>query len=110
MTIVELKFGCICKNAEYIVLKDLLDNNILLVLDIYALFFHADDFNSYIKSYFWIWTVFLKFNCKNYIKIFLMFLSDIFYWQLKDHLILKIMKAELPKFFNSPVKIFHNLL
>ncbi len=77
--IVELKFGHICKDAEYITLKDLLDNMIPLVLDIYALFFRASDFNSYIKSYFRVWTVFLKFNCRNYTKAPLMFLLDIFY-------------------------------
>ena len=41
-----------CKDAEYITFKDLLDNTIPLVLDIYALFFHASDFKSYIESYF----------------------------------------------------------
>ena len=37
--IVKVKFGHVCKDAKYITLKDLLDNIILLVLDIYALFY-----------------------------------------------------------------------
>ncbi len=49
---VKVKFDHIYKNAKYIILKDLLDNIILLVLNIYALFFHTGDFNSYIESYF----------------------------------------------------------
>ncbi len=55
---VEVKFGNMCKDAEYVTLKDLLDNTIPLVLDIYALFFRAGDFNSYIESYFHVWSIF----------------------------------------------------
>ncbi len=47
----DIKFG-LCKDPEYLALKDLLDNTILLVLDIYAIFFRAEDFNAYIESYF----------------------------------------------------------
>ena len=39
-----------------------------------------------------------------------MFLSGIFYWQSKNHSILKTMNAELPKFSDSPVEIFYSLL
>jgi len=39
-----------------------------------------------------------------------MFLSDIFYWELNNHPILEIIKAELPKFSDSTVKIFHSFL
>ena len=108
--IVEMKFGHVCKDAEYVTLKDFLDNVIPLVLDIYALFFRAGDFNSYVESCFRVWTIFLKFRRKNYTKAPLMFLSDIFYWQSKNHSILKTMNAELPKFSDSPVEIFHSLL
>ncbi len=38
-TSVETKFGPLCKDAEYLALKDLLDNLIPLVLDVYAVFF-----------------------------------------------------------------------
>ncbi len=36
---VEMKFRPLCKDAEYLTLRDLLDNTISLVLDIYAVFF-----------------------------------------------------------------------
>ena len=107
---VEIKFGYICKDAEYLALKDLLDNTIPLVLDVYALFFRAGDFNSYIESCFRVWVLFLKFQRKNYSKALLMFLSDIFYWQSKNHPILKTMSAELPKFSDASVEIFHSIL
>ncbi|RIB15363.1 hypothetical protein C2G38_2319654 [Gigaspora rosea] len=107
---VEIKFGYMCKDPEYLTLKDLLDNTIPLVLDIYAVFFRAGDFNSYLESCFRVWVIFLKFNRKNYSKAPLMFLSDIFHWQSKNHPILSIMKAELPKFSDTPVEIFHSLL
>ena len=38
-TNVEKKFGLLCKDAEYLALKDLLDNLIPLVLDVYTVFF-----------------------------------------------------------------------
>lgn len=108
-TTVEAKFG-FCKDAEYLALKDLLDNSIPLVLDIYAVIFRSGDFDTYLESCFRVWTIFLKFNRKNYTKAPLMFLSDIFYWELNNHPILETIKAELPKFSDSTVEIFHSFL
>ncbi|RHZ52392.1 hypothetical protein Glove_461g14 [Diversispora epigaea] len=95
---VEKKFG-FCKDAKYLALKDLLDNTIPLVLDIYAVFFRSGDFDAYLESCFRIWTIFLKFR-----------LSNIFYWELNNHSILEIIKVELPKFSDSTVEIFHSFL
>ena len=39
-----------------------------------------------------------------------MFLSDIFYWELNNQPILGTIKAELPKFTDSTVEIFHSFL
>ena len=107
---VEIKFGHACKDAEYITLKDLLDNTVPLVLDIYASFFRSGDFNSYIESCFRVWVLFFRFHRKNYTKAPLMFLSDIFYWNSKNHPILETISSELPKFTDTPVEIFHSLL
>src|SRR6266516_2670603 len=74
--VVQTKFRPLCKDAEYLVLKDLLDNMIPLVLDIYAVFFRSGDFNAYLEACFHVWTIFFKFHHKNYTKIPLMFLSD----------------------------------
>ncbi len=65
---VELKFGYMYKDVKYITLKDLLDNTIPLVLDIYALFFYANDFKSYIESYFHVWFIFLSLTVKIILK------------------------------------------
>ncbi|RIB13059.1 hypothetical protein C2G38_2198933 [Gigaspora rosea] len=107
---VEIKFGYACKDAEYIMLKDLLDNTVPLVLDIYSLFFRSGDFNSYIESCFRVWVLFFRFHRRNYTKAPLMFLSDIFYWNSKNHSILETISSELPKFSDTPVEIFHSLL
>lgn len=80
-------------------------NLISLVLDIYAVFFRSGDFDAYLESCFRVWVVFLKFRRKNYTKAPLIFLSDIFYWELNDHPILNTIKAELPKFSDSIVEI-----
>ena len=108
-TTVKTKFG-FCKDAEYLALKDLLDNTIPLILDVYAVFFRSEDFNAYLESYFRVWIIFLKFCHRNYTKALLMFLSDIFYWKLNNHPILEIIKAELPKFSDLTVEIFHSFL
>ena len=107
---VETKFGSLCKDVEYLALKDLLDNVIPLVLDIYTVFFRSGNFDSYFESCFRVWTVFLKFQRKNYTKAPLMFLSDMFYWELNNHPILDTIKNELPKFSDSTVEIFHSFL
>ncbi|RIB10066.1 hypothetical protein C2G38_2207130 [Gigaspora rosea] len=109
-TAVESKFGSLCKDAEYLTLKDLLDNTIPLVLDIYTVLFRSGDFEAYLESCFRVWTIFLKFSRRNYTKAPLMFLSDIFYWELNQHPILGTIKAELPKFSDSTVEIFHSFL
>jgi hypothetical protein len=59
--VVEEKFGYLCKNTEYLALKDLLDNAIPLVLDIYAMFFRSGDFNAYLESCYYVWTIFFRF-------------------------------------------------
>ncbi|RIB08745.1 hypothetical protein C2G38_2210816 [Gigaspora rosea] len=100
----------LCKDAEYLTLKDLFDNTIPLVLDIYAVLFRSGDFEAYLESCFRVWTIFLKFSRRNYTKAPLMFLSDIFYWELNQHPILGTIKAELPKFSDSTVEIFHSFL
>ena len=107
---VEAKFGPLCKDAEYLALKDLLDNTIPIVLDVYAVFFRSGDFNAYLESCFRVWTIFLRFRRRNYTKAPLMFLSDIFYWELNAHPIMETIKAELPKFSDSTVEIFHSFL
>jgi len=109
-TTIETKFGPLCKDAEYLALKDLLDNTISLVLDIYAVFFRLGDFNAYLEACFRVWILFLRFHRRNYTKAPLMFLSDIFYWESNNHPILEIIKAELPKFSDSTVEIFHSFL
>ena len=65
---VEMKFRSLCKDAKYFTFKDLLDNTIPLVLDIYVVFFWSGDFNAYLKACFHIWIIFFKFYYKNYTK------------------------------------------
>ncbi|CAG8738171.1 3743_t:CDS:2, partial [Gigaspora rosea] len=86
---VKEKFGSLYKDAEYLALKDLLDNSIPLVLDIYAVFFRSGDYNTYLESCFHVWTLFFRFSRKNYTKAPVMFLSDIFYWESTNHPILE---------------------
>ena len=74
------KFGFMCKDVEYRMLIDLLDNIIPATLDVYAVLFCSDSFEEYIKTVFQIWIFALYWHHKNYNKAPLAFLSDIFYW------------------------------
>ncbi|RIB14010.1 hypothetical protein C2G38_2196346 [Gigaspora rosea] len=60
---IKKKFG-FCEDLEYLTLKDLLDNLIPLVLDIYAIFFHAGEWQEYEESVIRVWVLFLR-NFKN---------------------------------------------
>jgi len=46
------KFGNICKDIEYRMVLDLLDNIIPATLDIYAILFRSGSFNEYVETIF----------------------------------------------------------
>ncbi|RIB16388.1 hypothetical protein C2G38_2190112 [Gigaspora rosea] len=79
------KFGPYCKDTEYRMAIDLLDNIIPATLDIYAVLFRSGSYMEYIETIFRIWTFALKWSRKNYNKAPLAFLSDIFYWTDNNH-------------------------
>ncbi|RIB06370.1 hypothetical protein C2G38_2217286 [Gigaspora rosea] len=106
---IKKKFG-FCEDLEYLTLKDLLDNLIPLVLDIYAIFFRAGEWQEYEESVIWVWVLFLRFSRHNYNKAPLMFVSDILYWRNINHPILEILKTRLPKFSDASVELFHSIL
>lgn len=51
-----IKFGPTCKDIEYRMAIDLLDNVIPATLDIYAILFRSGSFNEYMETIFRIWT------------------------------------------------------
>ena len=79
------KFPRNCKDIEYRIMIDLLDNLIPSTLDIYAVLFRSGSFNEYLETLFRIWTFALKWKRKNYNKAPLAFLSDYFYWKENSH-------------------------
>ena len=50
--IITTKFGSICKDIEYYMMVDLLDNVIPATLDIYAILFRSGSFDEYIETIF----------------------------------------------------------
>ncbi len=77
--IIITKFGNTCKDIEYCMIINLLDNIIPATLDVYSILFRSDSFNEYIKTIFRIWTFALRWKRHNYNKAPLAFLLDIFY-------------------------------
>ncbi|RHZ72469.1 hypothetical protein Glove_242g203 [Diversispora epigaea] len=102
------KFGKTCKDIEYQITIDLLENLIPSTLDIYAILFRAGLFEKYIETVFRIWTFALRWKRKNYNKALLIFLSDIFYWKKKHPLFYNLLQNQLPSFNDYYVENTHS--
>ncbi|RIB17302.1 hypothetical protein C2G38_1444600 [Gigaspora rosea] len=102
------KFEATCKDVKYRMLINLFDNVIPATLDVYAVLFRSGSFNEYVEMVFRIWTFALRWNHKNYNKAPLVFLSDIFYWQEKEHPMLEVVKMFLVNFNDYFVENFHS--
>ena len=96
------------KDAEYRMMIDLLDNSIPLTLDIYAVLFRSGYFEGYLESVVRIWVLFQRLRRHNYNKAPLVFLSDVFYWDLNNHPMADILKKNLPIFNDYFVENFHS--
>jgi hypothetical protein len=87
---------------------DLLDNVIPSVLDIYAILFRSGAFDHYLETVFRIWTLAHRWKRRNYNKAPLIFLSDIFYWQDKQHPMAQAIRKYLVAFSDYPVENMHS--
>ncbi|PKC55127.1 hypothetical protein RhiirA1_476129 [Rhizophagus irregularis] len=95
-------------DAEYRMMIDLLDNSIPLTLDIYAVLFRSGYFEGYLKGVVRIWVLFQRLRRRNYNKAPLVFLSDVFYWELNNHPMSDTLKNNLPIFNDYFVENFHS--
>ncbi|PKY58932.1 hypothetical protein RhiirA4_513897 [Rhizophagus irregularis] len=96
------------KDAEYRMMIDLLDNSIPLTLDIYAVLFRSGYFEGYLESVVRVWVLFQRLRRHNYNKAPLVFLSDVFYWELNNHPMANTLKNNLPIFNDYFVENFHS--
>ncbi|CAB4417283.1 unnamed protein product [Rhizophagus irregularis] len=103
-----IKFGSTCKDIEYHMVIDLLDNIIPATLDVYSILFRSGSFNEYIETIFRIWTFALRWKRHNYNKAPLAFLSDIFYWQDTNHPFAEAVKLFLVNFNDYYVENMHS--
>lgn len=69
-----------CKQLQYAILFNLMDNYIPLVLMIYGVSFKLNQFGQYLKAVVRIWTMFHCFHRKHYDKAPLVWISNIGYW------------------------------
>ncbi|UZO08060.1 uncharacterized protein OCT59_028327 [Rhizophagus irregularis] len=95
------------KDAEYRMMIDLLDNSIPLTLDICAVLFRSGYFEGYLESVVRVWVLFQRLRRHNYNKAPLVFLSDVFYWELNNHPMANVLKKNLPIFNDYFVENFH---
>ncbi|RIB05534.1 hypothetical protein C2G38_2253762 [Gigaspora rosea] len=102
------KFGPYCKDTEYRMAIDLLDNIIPATLDIYAVLFRSGSYMEYIETIFRIWTFALKWSRKHYNKAPLAFLSDIFYWTDNNHPFNESIQSFLVHFNDYYVENMHS--
>jgi hypothetical protein len=104
------KFGDVCKDIEYRMIIDLLDNIVPTVLDVYAILFQSGSFDQYLESIFRIWTFALRWKRHNYNKAPLVFLSDVFYWKDIKHPFFEAIKNYLVNFNDYYVENMHSRL
>jgi hypothetical protein len=102
------KFPKNCKDIEYRMMIDLLDNIIPSTLDIYAILFRSGSFEEYLETIFRIWTFALRWRRKNYNKAPLAFLSDYYYWKDKNHPFNETIKLYLANFNDYYVENIHS--
>jgi len=98
------------KNMEYQIFLDLLDNIIPATLDIYAILFREGHFEEYVETIFRLWTIMMRFERKNYDKIMLAFLSDVYYWQSIEHPLHNALQDHLTEFNEYFIENFHSLI
>ncbi len=108
--VVKDKFGNECKDVEYTMALDLLENIIPATLDIYAILFRSGKFEEYLETIFRIWTFALRWKRKNYNKIPLMFISDYIYWKENNHPMAETLEKYLVNFNEYYVENFHSKL
>lgn len=70
------------------------------VINIYTTLFRAGLFKEYVKNVFCIWTFALRWKKKNYNKVPLIFLSDVFYWKYNGYSFFEILQRYL-LYFNE---------
>jgi hypothetical protein len=108
--VVKHKFGHTCKDVEYVMALDLLENIIPATLDIYAILFCSGKFEEYLETIFRIWTFALRWKRKNYNKIPLAFISDYIYWKENNHPMGEVLEKYLVNFNEYYVENFHSRL
>jgi hypothetical protein len=99
---------CNSKDPEARMFIDLLDNVIPLVLDFYPIIFRSGCWKTYEEAMLRMWIIFYRYRRKNYNKLPLAFLSDVFYWQNTKHPIAETLKTSLHIFNDYYVENFHS--
>ena len=85
-----------------------MDNLIPAALDIYDKIFRSGSYDQYISTIFRLWTFALRWKRKNYNKIPLVFLSDIFYWKDNNHPFFETIQSYLVNFNDYYVENMHS--
>src|SRR5262249_44279636 len=101
-----------CRDEQYCMMIDLLDNLIPASWDVWAVYFRSDCWEAYEACIFRLslWSMFLRFRRKNYNKLPLAFLSDVLYWKMTGHPIYNRLQYRLVLFTDYYAENFHSLL
>lgn len=85
-----------------------MDNIIPLVLDFYPIIFRSGHWEAYEEAMLRIWSIFFRYRRKNYNKLPLAFLSDVFYWENTKHPIAETLKTSFHIVNDYYVENFHS--
>ena len=99
-----------CKNIEYQVLINLLDNYIPSVLSIYSVVFKLNDFNNYVKSFIRAWVMFVCFQRRHYNKSPLVWFGTYLYWKENHPHLASLMEEFITVFDEYMVENTHSII
>ncbi|XP_065054608.1 uncharacterized protein LOC135683316 [Rhopilema esculentum] len=99
-----------CKSIEFLTLLNILDNYLPPVLSIYLVIFKTGRSSEYLDAVLRCWLMFFCYKRHPYNKAPLVWLSNILFWQAKNHPLFQALLSSLNAFDEYPVENFHSLL
>ena len=99
-----------CKDIQYLVLLNLLDNYSSVVLSIYSVVFKLNDFKNYLMSFVRAWVMFVCFKRRHYDKSLLIWFGTYLYWKERHPELAHLLETFVTIFDEYVVENTHSII
>eukprot|EP00112_Aurelia_sp_Birch-Aquarium-sp1_P024080 Seg745.7 transcript_id=Seg745.7/GoldUCD/mRNA.D3Y31 product="hypothetical protein" protein_id=Seg745.7/GoldUCD/D3Y31 len=99
-----------CKDVQYLILLNILDNYLPAVLSVYSIIFKSGNTRQYDDVLLRLWVMFFSYKRHHYNKAPLVWLSNFLFWQNQNHPLFHALMQHLNAFDEYPVENFHSVL